>query len=109
MASGPSARRTGLLGRTGSQTASSELFDGSALTGCLCSIAGSSKRTSANSLIATTNSPLPHSLGQKAPLVVGKKPLRISDPDSAQLRRSDKLGGLVHEYRLLAWAGRIGY
>ena len=32
----------------------------------------------------------------------GKKPLRISDPDSAQLRRSDKLGGLVHEYRLVA-------
>jgi len=40
--------------------------------------------------------------GQQAPLVVGKKPLRISDPDSAQLRRSDKLGGLVHEYRLVA-------
>jgi hypothetical protein len=33
---------------------------------------------------------------------VGKKPLRISDPDPGQLRRSDKLGGLVHEYRLVA-------
>jgi hypothetical protein len=72
------------------------------LTGCLCSIAGSSKRSSANSLITTTNIALHRSLGQQAPLVVGKKPLRISDPDSAQLRRSDKLGGLVHEYRLVA-------
>jgi len=53
-------------------------------------------------LITTTNIALHRSLGQQAPLVVGKKPLRISDPDSAQLRRSDKLGGLVHEYRLVA-------
>jgi len=36
------------------------------------------------------------------PLTVGKKPLRISDPDPGQLRRSDKLGGLIHEYRLVA-------
>jgi hypothetical protein len=32
------------------------------------------------------------SLGQQAPLTVGKKPLRISDPDPGQLRQSDKLG-----------------
>jgi transposase InsO family protein len=45
----------------------------------------------------------PHrSLGQQAPRTVGKKPLRISDPDPGQLRRSDKLGGLVHEYRFVA-------
>ena len=45
----------------------------------------------------------PHrSLGQQGPLTVGKKPLRISDPDPGQLRRSDKLGGLIHEYRLVA-------
>jgi len=45
----------------------------------------------------------PHrSLGQQAPRTVGKKPLRISDPDPGQLRRSDKLGGLIHEYRLVA-------
>ena len=45
----------------------------------------------------------PHrSLGQQAPLTVGKKPLRISYPDPGQLRRSDKLGGLIHEYRLVA-------
>jgi hypothetical protein len=45
----------------------------------------------------------PHrSLCQQAPLAVGKKPLRISDPDPALLRRSDKLGGLIHQYRLAA-------
>jgi transposase InsO family protein len=45
----------------------------------------------------------PHrSLGQQVPRAVGGKPLRISHPDPAQLRRSDKLGGLVHEYRLVA-------
>ena len=42
------------------------------------------------------------SLGQQVPLAVGGKPLRISHPDPAQLRRSDKLGRLVHEYRLVA-------
>jgi putative transposase len=45
----------------------------------------------------------PHrSLGQRAPLTVGKRPLPINDPDPDQLRRRDKLGGLIHEYRLAA-------
>ena len=45
----------------------------------------------------------PHrSLGQQVPRTVGNKPLRISGPDPGQLRRSDKLGGLIHEYRLVA-------
>jgi putative transposase len=45
----------------------------------------------------------PHrSLGQRAPLAMAKTKPRISEPDPAQLRRSDKLGGLVHEYRLVA-------
>src|ERR1019366_5322517 len=45
----------------------------------------------------------PHrSLGQQAPLAMGKKPLRFRDPDPARLRRSDKLGGLIHEDRLVA-------
>src|ERR1035437_5512895 len=35
-------------------------------------------------------------------LAAEKKPLRIGDPDPVQLRRRDKLGGLVHEYRLVA-------
>ena len=37
-----------------------------------------------------------------APFAAEKKPLRIGDPDPVQLRRRDKLGGLVHEYRLVA-------
>ena len=41
------------------------------------------------------------------PLAVGKKPLWISDPEPARLRRSDKLGGLTHEYRL--WHEPVGW
>ena len=45
----------------------------------------------------------PHrSLGQQAPLTMGRTQLWIRYPDPAQLQRSDKLGGLVHEYRLVA-------
>ena len=45
----------------------------------------------------------PHrSLGQQAPVAVRMTPQRISHPDPARLRRSDKLGGLIHEYRLVA-------
>jgi transposase len=45
----------------------------------------------------------PHrSLGQQAPVAVGMTPQRISHPDPARLRRSDQLGGLIHEYRLVA-------
>jgi putative transposase len=45
----------------------------------------------------------PHrSLGQQAPLMTEKKPMQNGDADSGQLRRTDRLGGLVHEYRLVA-------
>jgi putative transposase len=45
----------------------------------------------------------PHrSLGQRAPLTMANSQLCITDPDPARLRRSDVLGGLVHEYRLVA-------
>jgi transposase InsO family protein len=45
----------------------------------------------------------PHrSFGQQAPLAGKKRRLQTSDPDPAQLRRRDKFGGLVHEYRLVA-------
>jgi transposase InsO family protein len=44
----------------------------------------------------------PHrSLAQQAPLAIGET-LQIGDPDPGQLRRSDKLGGLIHEHRLVA-------
>jgi hypothetical protein len=42
------------------------------------------------------------SLAHYAPLGVRKTPLRIIDPDPAQLRRSNILGGLVNEYRMVA-------
>jgi putative transposase len=45
----------------------------------------------------------PHrSLDQQAPLTLGTKPPSTGDPDLARLRRTDKLGGLLHEYKLAA-------
>jgi putative transposase len=45
----------------------------------------------------------PHrALEQQAPLTVGSSPASIGDPDLSRLRRSDKLGGLIHEYELAA-------
>ena len=44
----------------------------------------------------------PHrALGQKAPLSAGALP-PVSDPQPVQLRRSDAVFGLIHEYRLVA-------
>ena len=45
----------------------------------------------------------PHrALEQQAPLTVGTSPASIGDPDLARLRRTDRLGGLIHEYELAA-------
>ena len=45
----------------------------------------------------------PHrSLDQQAPRTVETSPAPIGDPDLARLRRTDKLGGLIHEYELAA-------
>jgi putative transposase len=45
----------------------------------------------------------PHrSLDQQAPLTLGTKPPSTGVPDPARLRRTDKLGGLLHEYKLAA-------
>jgi hypothetical protein len=45
----------------------------------------------------------PHrALEQLAPLAGGASPASIGDPDLARLRRTDKLGGLIHEYELAA-------
>jgi putative transposase len=41
-----------------------------------------------------------HSLEQRAPLTVETGPASIGDPGLVRLRRTDKLGGLIHEYRL---------
>jgi putative transposase len=48
------------------------------------------------------NSHRPHrSLGQLSPSTMGPGPV-IVNPDPARLRRADRLGGLIHEYRLVA-------
>ena len=45
----------------------------------------------------------PHrSLEQQAPRTVGTGPALMGDPDLARLRRTDRLGGLIHEYELAA-------
>ena len=45
------------------------------------------------------NSHRPHrSQGQRAPSMSGPTPVRISDIDATRLRRTDRLGGLIHEY-----------
>ncbi len=45
----------------------------------------------------------PHgSLDQASPLSVGCPQQPLSAPDATQLRRSDRLGGLIHEYELAA-------
>ncbi len=49
------------------------------------------------------NSHRPHrSLDQTAPLSISPVPLPTSPPGVRQLRRSDRLGGLIHEYELAA-------
>jgi putative transposase len=45
----------------------------------------------------------PHrSLDQASPLSVSAVTLLTAPPDAAHLRRSDRLGGLIHEYELAA-------
>jgi putative transposase len=45
----------------------------------------------------------PHrSLGQRAPSALDTTPALIGDADLARLRRTDRLGGLIHEYRMVA-------
>ena len=52
-------------------------------------------------------SPLAWSAGPARP--PAEKPLRIGNPEPVRLRRRDKLGGFVHEYRLVASAARTGF
>ncbi|MHB1555466.1 MAG: integrase core domain-containing protein [Acidimicrobiales bacterium] len=42
------------------------------------------------------------SLGQAAPSALESAPEHNTEPDLAKLRRADRLGGLIHEYRLVA-------
>ena len=54
-------------------------------------------------LVTHDNQHRPHrSLAQRAPLALERARSPISCPDATRLRRTDKLGGLIHEYRLAA-------
>jgi putative transposase len=49
------------------------------------------------------NSHRPHrSLSQRSPSTLDTTPAHIGDVDLARLRRTDRLGGLIHEYRMVA-------
>jgi len=49
------------------------------------------------------NSHRPHrSLSQRAPSALDTAPAHIGDVDPTRLRRTDHLGGLIHEYRMVA-------
>jgi len=53
--------------------------------------------------IAHHNEHRPHrALDQRAPRSLGAAPVAIQDLDPMRLRRSEILGGLIHEYRLVA-------
>jgi hypothetical protein len=53
--------------------------------------------------VARYNEHRPHrTLDQQAPLTVETRPVPIGNPDLARLRRTDRLGGLIHEYKLAA-------
>jgi hypothetical protein len=41
-------------------------------------------------------------LGQQAPRTLGVVQASIDEPDPTQLRRSAVLGGIIHEYQLVA-------
>jgi hypothetical protein len=45
---------------------------------------------------------LHRALDQRAPETLGPAPDPISEPDPLQLRRNEVLGGIIHEYRLVA-------
>lgn len=49
------------------------------------------------------NSHRPHrSLGQRAPSALARPAVLIGDVDPTRLRRTDRLGGLIHEYQMAA-------
>ena len=49
------------------------------------------------------NAHRPHrSLSQRPPTSSDATPPTIGDVDAARLRRADRLGGLIHEYRMVA-------
>jgi len=59
--------------------------------------------------VEPSNAHRPHrALGQRSPSALDATPAPIDDVDPATLRRSDRLGGLTHEYRMAACGGQPG-
>jgi len=59
--------------------------------------------------IAHYNEHRPHrALDQRAPQSLGLMPASIREPDRTRLRRTEILGGIIHEYRLIARPRRMG-
>jgi hypothetical protein len=53
--------------------------------------------------ISHYNEHCPHrALDQQAPQSLGVTPVPVHDPDMTGLRRTEILGGLIHEYRIVA-------
>ena len=53
--------------------------------------------------VAHYNHERPHrAVDQQAPLALGATPNPVRGPDPMGLRRTEILGGLIHEYRLVA-------
>ena len=52
--------------------------------------------------VAHYNEHRPRGLDQQAPGTLGLVPGLVDEPDPTQSRRNEILGGLIHEYRLVA-------
>jgi putative transposase len=60
--------------------------------------------------IAHYNDHRPHrALDQRAPRTSKVEPDPIDEPDPTRLRRNEVVGGLIHEYRLVASPGRMSF
>jgi hypothetical protein len=71
-------------------------------TGCSSSVVDISKVV-VHEYVEHYNGHRPHrSLGQRPPQPNGASPAVLKDVDPSRLKRSDRIGGLVHEYHLVA-------
>ncbi|MGO8873289.1 MAG: integrase core domain-containing protein [Acidimicrobiales bacterium] len=86
-----------------------ERFVGTVRRECLDRILSVNQRhldTVLDEFVDHYNQHRPHrSLGQTPPLLATPVPNGRNCPDNSRLDRTDRLGGLIHEYRLVARCG----
>jgi transposase InsO family protein len=86
-----------------------ERFDGTIRRGCLDRILIFGRRHLegvVHQYVEHYNSHRPHrSLGQLPPQPKVVAPPGLENVDPSRLERTDRIGGLIHEYRLVAWRG----